>query len=122
MEDGYEDDDDGGAERYLIVWDMYGLELAINMDGCVSKRVEAVLLGKEHKELDLDHLIQRSLLRARFNTHRNYEIYAIGMPAGTTEDDVVDMFERSPQSVADLIRKKGLKLHGSSSTVKPVIY
>lgn len=117
-----EDDDDGGSERYLIVWDMYGLELAINMDGCVSKRVEAALLGKEHKEVDLDHLVQRSLLRARFNSHRNYEIYAIGMPAGTTEDDVVDMFERSPQAMADLIRRKGLRLHGNRIDPKPVIY
>lgn len=115
------EDEDGGPEKFLIVWDMYGLEMAVNMDGCVSKRVEAALLGKEHKEPDPDHLIQRTLLRARFNTHRNYEVYAIGMPAGTTEDDVSDMFERSPQNIVDLIRKKGLRLHGSKDTAKPVI-
>lgn len=115
-------EEDSRVERFFLMWDMYGLEMAINMDGCVSKRVEAALIGKPHMDVNLDHLLQTFLLRARFNSHRNYEVYAIGFPSGTTEDEVVEMFNQTPQVMVDLIRKKGLCLHGNSISSNPVIY
>jgi len=117
-----DDADQLGSNRFLIVWDMYGLESAINLDGCISKRVHAALLGEKHGMPHPGQLIEKSLLRARFNTHRNYEIYAIALPSDTTEDDVTEWFDLNPQGMADLIRKKGVSLHRDSSNAKPVIY
>jgi hypothetical protein len=50
-------------------------------------------------------------LRARFNSHRHYEIYIITATPGITEDDVRDMFEADPQTAADTIRRIGQKYY-----------
>ena len=116
-----ESEEEGGqGERFLLVWDMYGLETAVNLDGCMSKRVQAALLEEKHDLVHPGQLIEKSLLRARFNTHRNYEVYAIMLPRGTTEEEVVGWFDKNPQGLADIVRKKGVNLHGDQG-VKPVI-
>ena len=50
-------------------------------------------------------------MRAKFNSHRFYEIYAIDVDDGITSDDIKDWFESAPQEMADLIRKRGRKLY-----------
>jgi hypothetical protein len=62
------------------------------------------------------------MLRARFNPHRNYEIYAVTTPEGVTQELLAEWFNESPQTFADLIRSKGVKLHGLRNTMKPVIH
>lgn len=114
--------DGNEIDRFLIVWDMYGLERAVNMDEIHLSQTEAILKGEHSGYPNLNGIINFHQLRARLNSHRNYEIYAIGMPSGTTVDDIVEMFKRSPQTIADLIRENGLKLHGNRNNTKPVIY
>jgi hypothetical protein len=81
-----------------LMWDT----LTAEDPGDVKKTVTA---GDE-----LNSIMQRILLRARINPQRHYEVYTIGMPGGTTEQDIRDMFEGSgAQYIVDLIREKGTK-------------
>ena len=52
---------------------------------------------------NLNHL----MLRARYNPQRHYEIYQVQATDGITADDIRDMFEASPQTAADTIRRLG---------------
>ena len=109
------EDDTQQYDKFLLVWDMYGLEAAVNMDEIFEAEVEAKLKEEQSGE-KIGQLINYFLLRARFNTQRNYEIYAVNLPSGTTKDEVFGWFNGNEQSMAELIRIKGvpiLKHHGS---------
>jgi hypothetical protein len=54
---------------------------------------------------------QHLLLRARYNSQRHYEIYSVEATDGITAEDIQDMFEASPQTAADTIRRLGHCLH-----------
>jgi hypothetical protein len=56
---------------------------------------------------NLDHI----MLRARLNSHRHYEIYTCEATDGITAEDIRDMFEASPQTAADTIRRLGHCMH-----------
>jgi hypothetical protein len=51
------------------------------------------------------------MLRARLNSHRHYEIYTCEAVDGITAEDIREMFEASPQSAADTIRRLGHCMH-----------
>ena len=113
------------AEKYnkfLIIWDMYGLEAALNLDNMIQKKIEATLKEENISILESDPVwaLNFYTMRARFNSHRNYEIYSINLPNGITSDDVIKMFENNPQHMAELIREKGVKFYGVDGQ-KPVI-
>jgi hypothetical protein len=55
------------------------------------------------------------LLRARYNSQRHYEIYSVEATDGITAEDIREMFETSPQSAADTIRRLGHCLHSDRS-------
>jgi hypothetical protein len=60
-------------------------------------------------------------LRAQFNTQRHYEIYVFETVKGITKDDIVEMFEASPQHAADTIRRIGTVFHSDRQTQKAAI-
>lgn len=106
------DDEQEGSHKFLLFWDIFGLESAINLDQIVQHRTEAVLKDEQPTEPDLVALINMLELRARFNPDRQYELYAIGLPAHYTQDEVHDLFEQDAQAMADLVRSRGVKLLG----------
>ena len=60
-------------------------------------------------------------MRARTNTQRCYEIYAIGVDGSITQDDIAAMFKTDPQYAADLIRERGEKIYSDRRTQKDAI-
>jgi hypothetical protein len=58
----------------------------------------------------INTIIQTMLLRARYNTQRHYELYAIEADTGIAGRDIEAMFDHDPQGSADTIRKIGVKL------------
>jgi hypothetical protein len=56
---------------------------------------------------NLNHI----MLRARLNSHRHYEIYTCEATDGITAEDIQNMFEASPQTAADTIRRLGHCMH-----------
>ena len=42
---------------------------------------------------------------------RSYEIYTFSAEASITEETLKELFERTPQEIVDLVRKKGSKVY-----------
>ena len=94
-----------GTSTFVVVWDNTGLEYVGNVTEDEQRRVWGKLNGKpvSSRLPNVNHL----LLRARYNSQRHYEIYLISAVDGIDEDDIREMFEASPQTAADTIRRIG---------------
>jgi hypothetical protein len=96
-----------GVSAYLAVWDCNGLECLFNLSEWDKRKVWAQI---QDKPLDRSHEpppFQTLLLRARFNSHRHYEIYTFTVDDTLTEADIRGAFESSPQTLVDRIREIG---------------
>lgn len=109
--DDNEEDEEDESHRFILSWDDLGVEIIFDIDAEQSKKVEAALKGERYEYCDPGVLLEMAMLRARFNTHRNYEIYAISMPGHVTEPMVADMFAKDFKRTSDLIKKRGLKIY-----------
>ena len=99
------------------MWDCNGLE-AVEQLPNPAETTFALLKGTEPpKPPNILHW----RLRAQFNTQRHYEIYVFETVKGITKDDIVEMFEASPQHAADTIRRIGTVFHSDRRTEKAVI-
>ena len=94
-----------GTSTFVVVWDNTGLEYVGNVTEDEQRRAWGNLSGKSVPSQlpNVNHL----LLRARYNSQRHYEIYLVAATDGITTDDIRDMFEASPQTAADTIRRIG---------------
>jgi len=95
--------------QFVVMWDNTGLEFVGDYTDYAQDRMWSTLQGKKPTKtfVNLMHLE----LRARSNTQRHYEIYLVNATEGITADDICEMFERNPQSAADLIRERGHKYY-----------
>jgi hypothetical protein len=100
------------SHQFLIVWDQLGLECCIDITEDQQRRMWQTLRGEPVSETavpNYNHL----LLRARVNSQRHYEIYTCEAVDGITAEDIREMFDASPQSAADTIRRLGHCLHSN---------
>lgn len=58
----------------------------------------------------LNGIIHRLTMRARYNSHRHYEIYAIDCSADLDEEFWRKQWADYPQETAELIRDKGIQI------------
>jgi predicted RNA-binding protein (virulence factor B family) len=96
--------------QFLIMWDQLGLECCIDVTADQQRRMWQKLKGEQVSETAIPNY-QHLLLRARVNSQRHYEIYSVEATDGITAEDIREMFEASPQSAADTIRRLGHCLH-----------
>ena len=94
------------SHQFLIVWDQLGLECCIDVTEDEQRRMWQTLKGEPVSESGIPNL-NHIMLRARLNTHRHYEIYSVEATDSITALDIREMFEASPQSAADTIRRLG---------------
>ena len=96
--------------QFLVMWDCNGLEYVADITADNQRVTWEKLQGREtprHAYANPYHL----KLRAQFNSQRHYEIYTFNAVEGISEQDIRDMFENSPQTAADTIRRVGHCLH-----------
>ena len=98
------------SHQFLVVWDQLGLECCIDVTEDQQRRMWESLQGKHVSDSRIPN-INHIMLRARFNSQRHYEIYTVEATDGITADDIRDMFEASPQTAADTIRRLGHCIH-----------
>jgi hypothetical protein len=103
--------------RFVVMWDCHGLE-AVEQLPDPAETTFALLKGAEPPN---PPNIMHWRLRAQFNPQRHYEIYVFETVKGITKDDIVEMFEASPQHAADTIRRIGTVFHSDRRTEKAVI-
>ena len=104
--------------RFVVMWDCNGLE-AVEQLPDPADTTFALLKGIEPPKPQFNIMHWR--LRAQFNTQRHYEIYVFETVKGITKDDIVEMFEASPQHAADTIREIGTVFHSDRQTRKAAI-
>ena len=103
-----QDTEEPRMRAFAVMWDCNGLE-SIGEIVDPAMKTWAILGNKPvpRENFNLEHW----KLRARFNSQRHYEIYAIGVDGSITKEDLVAMFKQDSQYAADLIRARGEKLY-----------
>ena len=99
------------------MWDCNGLEVVEQLPD-PAETTFALLKGTKPPEYPN---IMHWRLRARYNSQRHYEIYVFETVKGITKDDIVEMFEASPQHAADTIREIGTVFHSDRETKERLI-
>lgn len=112
------------TNAFIFSWDIYGVEAIVPItkyENHDKENLMRILKEEATKPNPLNNIIQALLMRARFNTQRHYEIYAIDCDSSLDEQFWRKQWEEHPQFTADLIRDKGLKLYSDRQTKQPVI-
>ena len=106
--------------KFLLMWDCYGLEYIYDLGDWERRKVWDIL--KEQKTVDNPAPLTALILRARYNPQRHYEIYILET-VDVDKDTIVQCFKDNPQSIVDLIRTRGVKIHSdrASQRTKEVI-
>ena len=108
------------SHQFLVVWDNLGLEYCVNVTEDQQRRMWKKLKGEPVSESAIPN-INHIMMRARFNSQRHYEIYTVEVTDGITAEDIKDMFEASPQTAADTIRRLGHCMHTDRATKNRVL-
>ena len=108
------------SHQFLIMWCNEGLECCIDVTADQQRRMWQKLKGEQMSESAIPNY-NHLLLRARYNSQRHYEIYSVEATDGITAEDIREMFEASPQSAADTIRRLGHCLHSDRAERQRVV-
>jgi hypothetical protein len=108
--------EDYNYNTFVLSWDMFGLEAVINLTEIDKEQVWAQLKSTNNNLMmgrpnEVGQLVNKLILRAKFNTQRHYEIYSINVDVAITVEDIRTLFKENPQSAAELIRQRGNKIH-----------
>lgn len=102
------------TNAYLVYWCNEGLESVVPIteyEQWDRDNTFRVLNNQETVRNPLNQMIQNMMLRARVNSQRHYELYAIDCDNSIDKTDIEQMFETDPQSAADLFRSRGHRLY-----------
>ncbi len=108
------------SHQFLIMWCNKGLECCIDITEDEQRRMWQTLQGEPVSERKIPNY-NYLLLRARYNSQRHYEIYSVKATDGITAEDIREMFEASPQTAADTIRRLGHCMHSDRATKNRVL-
>lgn len=111
---------------YVVSWCSEGLEAIVPITQYEHEDddnlLEMIKTGKPHGKSKLGPILHMLTLRARFNPHRHYEIYALDCDENITEQDIASMFEGNPNAAAETIRSKGVCIVSQRRAKQDLIY
>jgi hypothetical protein len=102
------------TNAFIFSWDQLGIESIVPItqyEDWDKVQLMEVLKGNGLKKNPLNQLVHTLTLRARFNSQRHYEIYAIDCDPELDEVFWKERWADDPQWCADLVRKKGHMIH-----------
>jgi hypothetical protein len=102
------------TNAYIFSWDNLGIESIVPIteyEHWDKQNLIRILSEERTKTNPLNAIMHNLLLRARFNSHRHYEIYAIDCDESLDEKFWREQWEENPQFTADLIRERGHKIY-----------
>jgi hypothetical protein len=111
------------TNAYLFMWNQFGIEAIVPITEYEDQsKLDMWKILKEEPtgKNPLDDILGSMLMRARFNAERSYEVYAMDCEEGITEEDLVDLWDTSPQAAADLTREKGVCLFSNRNKLQKV--
>ena len=113
------------TNAFIFSWDCNGIEAIVPIsqyEGWDAENTFRILADKPTERNPLDSIVRNLVLRARYNTQRHYEIYAVDCSADMDEKFWREQWEAHPQFTADLIRERGQKIYSDRATKKAVIF
>jgi hypothetical protein len=108
---------------FIFSWDHLGIESIIPIsqyEHHEKQNLIRILSETPTIRNPLDSIVQSLLLRARYNTHRHYEIYAIDCTEEMDEKFWHKQWKEHPQFTAELIRERGHKLYSDRAETHKV--
>jgi hypothetical protein len=105
------------------MWDCHGIEAIIPIteyEDQTKMDMWTLLKGEKPDRNPIDDIIGSMPWRARFNTERNYEIYAMDCDVSITREDLLNFWDSSPQAAADLTRAKGVRIFSNRNQTSPI--
>lgn len=102
------------TNAFIFSWDCNGIEAIIPItqyEKWDQENLIRLLKNEDKKSNPLNTIIRTLIMRARFNTQRHYEIYAVDCDSSLDEEFWKEQWSSAPQETADLIREKGHKLY-----------
>lgn len=112
------------TNAFIFAWDMFGIESIIPIsqyEHWDKEQLMNLLKGNDRRRNPLDSIVRNLLLRARVNSQRHYEIYAIDCDEEMDEKFWRLQWAEDPQFCADLIRERGHKLYSDRQRSQAVI-
>ena len=112
---------------FIFMWDIFGVESIVpitEFEYWDEGQLIEILKGNQttSKPNPISTMIASMKLRARYNTQRHYEIYAIDCDSDISKEDWESMWQDNPQSCADLIRERGLKIHSDRANYTQKVF
>jgi hypothetical protein len=102
------------TNAFVFAWDTHGVESIIPItqyETVDRENTMRILRGEEIVRNPLNGIIRTLILRARYNSQRHYEIYAIDCSEDLDQEFWKKQWEEYPQETAELIRERGHKIH-----------
>lgn len=102
------------TNAYIFSWDNLGIESIVPItqyEHHDKQNLIRMLSEKKTETNPLNKILGMLLMRARVNTQRHYEIYAIDCDSSMDEEFWREKWEKYPQETAELIRERGHKLY-----------
>jgi len=112
------------TNAFIFAWDCYGIEsiVPISQYEHIDRDNTMRILAEQPKiHNPMNGILRNLMLRARVNSQRNYEIYAIDCDASLDEEFWQKQWEEYPQETAEVIRERGHQLYSDRSTVERTI-
>lgn len=112
---------------YIVSWDNLGVEFFEEItehhpENWAKNHLFDSIKQSKKIEKPMGFSVQSLILRARFNTHRHYEIYVFTSGDDVGPEDIQDWFTRTPQAFADWVRENhSYKIHSDRKTTQDVI-
>lgn len=102
------------TNAYIFMWDQTGIESIIPITAYEHwEQTQLINILKEQptQPNPINHILSSLTLRARYNSHRHYEIYCIDCAEGMDQKFWQTQWEEYPQATADLIRERGIRIY-----------
>ncbi len=102
------------TNSFIFSWDMYGIEAIIPINEYEywdQENLLRMLAGRDTQRNPLNSIVQSLILRAQFNSQRQYEIYAVACDESCTKEFWRQQWEEFPQETANIIRERGHKMY-----------
>lgn len=113
------------VNAFIFMWDCYGIESIIPItqyEHWDKENTIRMLKGERATRNPLDSIVRNLIMRARYNSQRHYEIYAVECDPSMDETFWRETWESNPQFTADLIRERGHAIYSDRDmTDKKVI-
>jgi hypothetical protein len=110
------------TNAFIFSWDNTGIESIVPItqyEDWDKVQLLEVIRGNVAKYNPLDNMIGMIKMRARFNSQRHYEIYAIDCDPELDETFWAERWQEDPQWCADTVREKGYEIYSDRiNTVK----